>query len=1226
MSSTSQALKRLGVGTVTVATVLAMPYVGVFSANAATGPAKVTIDSQAGGFGSTRSDGANSTVKISTLVTPPGTGGGAAVASVRFSYKSGTAAPVIIGTDTAAPYSIEWTPPAPGTFTEIAEGLDASGIVIGGPTSPATSTLPVTIGDFSSVHVSSPVDGGSIGLSPSGSIIVTGTRSADLPGLSITATTVDNTDTAGAATGTANTTVTAGTGTTAFSVAVATPACPSGVASCDVVIKAIATGSGTNGASDEVVEASLYNQVLTNYVVAPATAQQPVNSAQSYTVTATDQNGKPVVGTLAKVTSDKPSTDTITPVSGTTDTTGTFTFTVADSAPETSTITATSGSNPATDFTRTATLVTYSPTVAALAISATPSKAEYATNGMGANDDEYTATTPKVTVCVKDQFGSASSQGVNPPNLIITQQRTSTTSGVTTTGAATQVTPLVADTATGCYLITKADSGSADSGVDTFNAYYESNGTPGFQSGEVAAAPLVLKFAKLSINGKNTQAVKNTSVTVSLAVTGADGSVFANRKVALSAVNGTFPTTQPSGTTFIDAQNATGVTDANGIVQATVTKTTAGNATVSAADTVPATGNQIPTNVTSGELSATVSFRDLSIAVTQLTKYGSAVLQPSANNSPGNFRPGDVSQATYQLTDANGLPLDNVTTTLSTDNGFFTPLCPDSYVTCTFTPVAADGAVTGNLKNLGKTITVTSDNGGFVTFSLSDARDAQLDINGTVPVVVTATATGGTAKTSGENSVRSITTDSITVANGGSVKLLPGSAPNALSGDVQGTGSYALLGQSASNKENFFPNGTGSNFAVHVTDQFGNLVRLDGEASSCLVKLEVTGGGYLNGGGTTRFACGSFTSNEQSYNVDSDSTSTTGQSNTVTATWPAPVTLFKVTPATPTTMASTTTVAGPTVDKTDSFTINLYAVDLKNLQYSFTSTPSNSVTVNTAVTTSVTVRDQKSNFVQGLTVQFLRSGPNDTAGNAQTGGSTGGSFSVFTNAVGRAGTSYSSGTPGTATVTVIVTDSSGNELSRGVQNVTFTAGTPTPTPTPTTPRFTIAKNPIITGGITTLTVTGTAGDKVQVLARSFPATAYHVTIILTLDGTGTAKLPIAYSRNTSLFVRNAKGSAAPQSLVVVSIVSMNVKALGAQGVFYGHVTPAVSGRAIKIYYRLASGMNFSLVASGVTNSTGDYRITHTFRANSKIVAYAVRVTDGYNVGNKSAQKALTLGR
>ena len=209
------------------------------------------------------------------------------------------------------------------------------------------------------------------------------------------------------------------------------------------------------------------------------------------------------------------------------------------------------------------------------------------------------------------------------------------------------------------------------------------------------------------------------------------------------------------------------------------------------------------------------------------------------------------------------------------------------------------------------------------------------------------------------------------------------------------------------------------------------------------------------------------------------------------------------------------------------------------------------------------------------------------------------------------------------TFTVTATNAVGTGPRSDASNaVIFT----TPTPTATAPRFTIARHAITTGGTTTLTVTGTAGDKVQVLARSFPATAYHITITLTLDGTGTAKLPIAYSRNTSLFVRNAQGSATPQSLGVVSIVSMNVKALGAQGVFYGHVTPAVGGRAIKIYYRVANGTHFYLVVQGVTNSMGDYRITHTFRSNSKIVAYALRVTDGYNSGNLSAQKALTLGR
>lgn len=1210
MSSTSQALKRLGVGTVTVATVLAMPYVGVFSANAATGPAKVTIDSQQAGFGSTRSDGTNSTVKISALVTPPGTGGGAAVASVRFSYKVGTAAPVVIGTDATAPYSIEWTPPASGPYTEIAEGLDSTGIVIGGPTSPATSSLPVTVGDFSSVHISTPTDGGSIGRSPSGSIIVTGTRSADLPALSIKATTIDNTDTAPAVSGAAVPVAAGTTGANTFSVAVPAPACT--VASCDVVITATASGVGT---SDEVVEASLYSQVLTNYVLAPATAQQPVGSAQTYTVTATDQNGKPVVGTPAAVTSDK-STDTITPASGATDTTGTFTFTVSDTVAETSTITAKSGNVPATDFTRTATLVTYSPTVAALAISATPSKAEYATDG-GAVSDEYTAATPKVTVCVTDQFGATSTAGVDPTKLIITQQRTSTTAGVTTVGPATPVVP-GAPTA-GCYTITKADSGVASSGVDTFNAYYETNGTPGFQSGEVAAAPLVLKFAKLSINGQNTQAVKNTSVTVSLAVTGADGSVFANRKVNLTVANGTFPTTQPSGTTFVSSSTATGTTDANGIVKATVTKTTAGDATVSAADTVPATGDQIPTNVTTataGSNPAIVSFRDLSIAVTHLQNGGFAILQPSGSNtSPGNFRPGDVAQATYQLLDANNRELANVATMLSTDNGFFTPLCPGSYETCTFTPAAADGAVTGNLKNLGKTISVTSDNNGYVTVSLSDAKDAQLDVDGDVPVVVTASATGGTAKTSGStsSSVPDITTNGVQVANGGSVKLLPGRAPNALSGDVQSNGSNILFDQA--NNNSFLSNGTGSNFVVHVTDQFGNLVRLDGESvTGCDVALEVTGGGYLNGGGTTRNACGSFTSTDSSnnFNVDSDSTSTTGQSNTVTATWPAPVTVFKTTPPAP-----RTSVDGPTVDKTDSFTINLYAVDLKNLSYTFGSTPSSSVPVNTAVTTSVVARDQKGNFVQGLSVQFLRSGPDNQSNSTDSG------RFKFTNAAGQAGYSYSSSSTGTATVTVIVSDGSGNELSRGVQNVTFTAGTPTTTGI--RPSFTLGSTTVKAGSSTPMRITGTPGKSVLVFSESYPALTFHRTITVVLDSTGHKTIPVAPSTNTYFYVANSSGRSALQKLTVGAVLTVNSAVTRTSVTISGRVKPSYSGRLVAIYASINGGV-FRSQGTTRTVLNGYYQLKKVFAAGARLRVYSRTTTDSYNAGASSPIISVTVGR
>ncbi|MCW2598789.1 MAG: hypothetical protein JWM02_618, partial [Frankiales bacterium] len=409
MSSTSRTLKRLGVGSVGVITLLATPYLGVAPALAAvpSGPATVQIVSQGSGTGSTLSDGANTSVKISANVTVPDASN-AAVAGVRFFSQVGAAAPVLIGSDTTAPYSVEWSPAA-GTYNEIAEAFSAASTVI------STDQVTGVVVDATSpsVHISSPAEGATIGRSPGsagGTIVVSGTRSADLPQLAVTASTRDNSDGSLAASGTSSNvpagTVTVPAGSNAWSSIVDVPACPvgAGAAGCDVVITATAALG-----SDETTQASLYSQTLTTFVVAPTSATKPVNAPQTYVVTATDQNSKPVGGLTVIVTdnsatANETSTGTdvaddagppVVPSSttGATGSDGTFTFVGKDTVAETATFTVKSALNgttyvPGTDFQRTATLTTYAPTATTPSITLVPQKSLYAASS------EYTGSTP----------------------------------------------------------------------------------------------------------------------------------------------------------------------------------------------------------------------------------------------------------------------------------------------------------------------------------------------------------------------------------------------------------------------------------------------------------------------------------------------------------------------------------------------------------------------------------------------------------------------------------------------------------------------------------------------------------------------------------------------------------------------------------------------------------------------------------------------------------------
>jgi hypothetical protein len=439
MSSTSRTLKRLGVATVGVSTLVATPILGMATAYAAA--PTITITSQSTNSASTNNDGTDTTVKISANVVAA-TAPNAAVASVRFSYTPLAGTPTVIGTDTTAPYSINWTPPAGGgTFTLTADAFDSAN------TTPASATATkagvVVTNNASSVHFLTPAEGGQIGVF-NGKIAVSGSRSADFPALSVTSQTRDNTTGVLSAAGAA-TVVPATTGGASWSAVVASPTCAAvAPATCDSVIT-VATTGGVNGNSDEVTQATQYAQTLTTapqFVVTPASANKPNNGTQDYVATLTDQNGKPVGGVKTTAGTSGPGTIVTSPTS--TDGKGTATYTGtagATAATTTYTFQTAIGGGAfvaGTDFSRTATLTSYAPVATSATLTATPAKSLYAAQ------TEYP---PVVEFCTVDQNGNGIT-ATGPQVVAATRTRTDSTTVGTPTAVPAVTTPETRRTAT----------------------------------------------------------------------------------------------------------------------------------------------------------------------------------------------------------------------------------------------------------------------------------------------------------------------------------------------------------------------------------------------------------------------------------------------------------------------------------------------------------------------------------------------------------------------------------------------------------------------------------------------------------------------------------------------------------------------------------------------------------------------------------------------------------
>jgi hypothetical protein len=339
---------------------------------------------------------------------------------------------------------------------------------------------------------------------------------------------------------------------------------------------------------------------------------------------------------------------------------------------------------------------------------------------------------------------------------------------------------------------------------------------------------------------------------------------------------------------------------------------------------------------------------------------GSTMKLSLGSSLPGT--PGLAQTGTVTLTGPGSTVVPNEQVTLSVDHGFFT--------TGDEVGPTTEGALAGNLENLGSTYTVTTNAQGEADFELAIARDAGFDDDGAVSAVVTASA--GTL------------TKKATAA---------WSSADPLNGTAQ-----VVLSPTARQEFPVAPAVSGDRvwYDAFTHDQFGNLV--PGE------QVDLDFSGKLD---DYDYFVDSVTS-DRDLDGDFWVVSFVPGDLVVNGTWTdAPSYRFD---------ASGTPAFG-TRDATGSATASFYDVDFARTSIALAPTVAGDAAVGSAVTQAVTVVDQRGNPVRGFGVSFFRFGPDDDSGTGEQR-----TVDRVTNARGQASYSFVGAVPGVAKVTAVVSD------------------------------------------------------------------------------------------------------------------------------------------------------------------------------------------------------------
>lgn len=1358
MKEKSRALKRLGVAGLGAVIALGTPAVGFTGfASAAAGQAAITWTTPSTGNASTLNDGTNSTVKLEVEQTAANTTGNPPLTAVRFDYTQtvdaqGNDIPlasqneVAIQTVSTAPYHLEWTPPSNGDYTLTAEPLTT-----GGGSAGDVIKENVTVDNTTpSVHITSPTDGSTIPFFNTAGhnwISVSGTRSKDatngVPDVVVNASLYDQTtgfNHVGTNTSTDLDNAVAGPATDAsqnWSATVEVPTgCPVGD-TCQVVLDAVAmygTDNGTTGSDESViVNLAAASQTLATFSVTPTGTQTITDSnsgtaadqtSETYTVTATDQNGKPIAGLVVTASSAVGANPSHAVINGgtagdgavaVTGPDGTATFKVSDGTDETVTLTFQSEVNGTSfdaqhDFkvTRTLNVVAHvTRTLSTVTLSKTPDQPAYASQS-------YNQNYPVVLACLGDQF----SQGFHDSSsLIVTDQRTETgvNNGAPTTvgGHLGTETNDNQDNPTGCFpVVLTSYPGGENTGSDQITVYQENNGVPGFQAGTtdkgdqitVNFAPGDISFDRYtnctegSDSSENciTQAQIGTVKTITVKET-VGGSPVAGATLHLSiGGSASFPQSQPNGTTVTvgDNQSATCTTAADGTCQVNVSDATVEDQTLSATDGQGLTGNIY------------VEFRSEPLTLGSADRRDNFTLYPTGT-TPGTGgtttedygTPGTIMVDDYHLfdkPDANGNRhiLSDIPVTVHIDHGYFTPMPTDTsdYNTGTFTPTPAAGGLAGTPKDIGtsdghggETLDLVTNGFGIIKFATSIGRDAGFDDDGQVLTDVTITNNGNSVDAGnpagGTQTDRDYTwtTNSDDVVGFGSVDetqcneqigngdcwifgfdttcntdggtvqgnecvfgdsgeilagVVPGGALNGTSVTILPATGDTLTGNHTGTPFNECTDSTGNQngctgpateFFVELKDQFGNLVGDNTTVSDTANETD------CDGNGNSLYS--SYTNSPNLCQVYSDNAPTVATPDTVTDTWNTQTTTWTANTATPGqgVPAFVATVNTTGVTKTDSFTINLYSVDLTHLNFKFNAVPGDVVKTGTTVHDEVTVTDQYNNSVQGLFVTFDQSGPGagvDTRSDD------------FTDANGTASDNFSSSIQGNAQVTADVYKNCFQFTGNEGDNCTGTTGGVPLDEQVNTIGFdgvpTINVTPVSKAGKHNVAVFGTTrpGASVQLEVKQGAGSFVMVGSPQTADVNGDYSFtgPISKTTSFEVVVDTIQPSAVRTAYVKSTVVHQHptVSLTAMQGHNAGKVRvyvkthPNDAGAIVRIY-RVRHGHTTRIRTSRIGHGGGNAHVFN-FGLHVRVNIFATVAAHGNQTSGRTAKRTVVTPR
>ena len=152
--------------------------------------------------------------------------------------------------------------------------------------------------------------------------------------------------------------------------------------------------------------------------------------------------------------------------------------------------------------------------------------------------------------------------------------------------------------------------------------------------------------------------------------------------------------------------------------------------------------------------------------------------------------------------------------------------------------------------------------------------------------------------------------------------------------------------------------------------------------------------------------------------------------------------------------------------------------------------------------------------------------------------------------------------------------------------------TPTTTPTPSRPQVSVSAATVDVGGTVELTVRGTAGQVVDLLASSARASSRTIRTA-TLDAAGTVRWTLQPGETTSFVARPRGDAPAPSEAVTVGVrrtVSIGIRQANGVYTFSGAVAPALPGVRVTIARLDPETGRVTGVASSRTGGGGRYEI------------------------------------